>query len=628
MSDQNLRLLAPRLALRTERPQLPLGRYLVENGVISNDQLVQALQMQLRLGAPVGEILMAEGWADRDDISDALAQQHGLARVDLRQQPIDPHLAALKPSAFWLRHRMIPWMRLGHNNLVATARPDLFDQMRADWGSDCPELLPVLASENQISDAIAAHFVQPLAAAAGCRVAPEFSCRNWQPRSAAMMIALVLAIICAALIAPVWCLMGLAVMAIVTLGLFSALKLTGTVAHLLSHGHLTAPQPNLISVSDRVMPRLPKVSVLVPLFRETEIASALIRRLNCLSYPKALLEVILVLEERDALTRDTLARTHLPNWMRVIEVPAHGGLTTKPRAMNYALDFCRGEIIGVWDAEDAPASDQIEQVVTRFAQAGDDVVCLQGILDYYNPRSNWLSRCFTIEYSSWFRVILPGIARLGLVVPLGGTTLFFKRAVLEELGGWDAHNVTEDADLGVRLCRAGYRTELIDTVTFEEANFRVWPWIRQRSRWLKGFMVTYLVHMRRPVRLWADLGAWRFLGFQAFFLGTLGQFMLAPVLWSFWLILLGFDHPIMAVTPMPVVYGVVGLLVLTEVLGLCVGLIAVSRANRRFLSIWVPTMILYFPLGAVAAYKALYELLLRPFFWDKTQHGHAVEEGS
>ncbi len=220
------------------------------------------------------------------------------------------------------------------------------------------------------------------------------------------------------------------------------------------------------------------------------------------------------------------------------------GLTTKPRAMNYALDFCRGEIIGVWDAEDAPVKDQIEHVVSRFAQAPPEVVCLQGILDYYNPRTNWLARCFTIEYASWFRVVLPGIARMGLVVPLGGTTLFFRRDKLEELGGWDAHNVTEDADLGVRLCRAGYRTELIDTVTYEEANCRPWAWVKQRSRWLKGFMVTYLVHMRNPRQLLADLGPVAVpRPFRRFLSAPSAQFLLAPVLWSFWLILLGQATP-------------------------------------------------------------------------------------
>ena len=253
---------------------------------------------------------------------------------------------------------------------------------------------------------------------------------------------------------------------------------------------------------------------MVPLLRESEIAETLVKRLSRLTYPKALLDVVLVLEEGDATTRATLERTELPKWMRVIEVPASDGLTTKPRALNYALDFCRGSLIGIWDAEDAPAPSQIEDVVEHFHHADEDVVCLQGILDYYNPRANWMARCFTIEYATWWRLVIPGIAKLGLVVPLGGTTLFFRRDKLIELGGWDAHNVTEDADLGVRLARAGYRTEIIPTVTMEEANCRVWPWVRQRSRWLKGFAITWAVHMQKPRQTLKDLGLYRFLGLQ------------------------------------------------------------------------------------------------------------------
>ena len=185
--------------------------------------------------------------------------------------------------------------------------------------------------------------------------------------------------------------------------------------------------------------------------------------------------------------------------------------------MNYALDFCRGTIIGVWDAEDAPEPDQIEKVAARFNEAAPNVVCLQGMLDYYNARQNWISRCFTIEYATWWRVVLPGMARLGFVIPLGGTTLFFRRKALEKLGRWDAHNVTEDADLGVRLARHGYVTELIPTVTYEEANCRPWRWVRQRSRWLKGFMITYIVHMRDPAQLLRDLGFKRFMGLQMIF---------------------------------------------------------------------------------------------------------------
>ncbi|WP_336509521.1 glycosyltransferase [Ruegeria lacuscaerulensis] len=409
--------------------------------------------------------------------------------------------------------------------------------------------------------------------------------------------------------------------AVASLLLFMSLRIAGLFACL-----LLSKKPASDEVAPGAPPALPCVSILVPLFKEREIAGALIRRLQRLTYPKALLDIILVLEESDDVTRSTLAEVDLPSWIRTVEVPELNGLTTKPRAMNYALDFCRGEILGVWDAEDAPQPDQIERVVWHFAQAKEDVVCLQGVLDYYNPRTNWRSRGFTIEYNSWFRVVLQGIARLGLVVPLGGTTFFFRRDKLLELGGWDAHNVTEDADLGVRLSRAGYRTEMVDTTTYEEANFRAWPWVRQRSRWLKGFMVTYLVHMRAPLRLLKDLGPLRFFGVQAFFLGTVGQFLLAPVLWLFWLSTFGIPSLLDTIIPNTLMTVLLFLFISAEITNAVVGMIAVSARERRFLMPWVPTMPLYFPLGVLAAYKALWELAINPFFWDKTQHGQAGEE--
>jgi glycosyltransferase XagB len=362
------------------------------------------------------------------------------------------------------------------------------------------------------------------------------------------------------------------------------------------------------------------VTMLVPLFREGDIAPRLVQRLCALSYPRELLDILLVVEEADLLTRRALDRATLPRWMRVITVP-DGPLRTKPRALNYAMNFARGSIIGVWDAEDAPEPDQIHRVVRRFAERGPDLACVQGVLDYYNPRTNWLSRCFTIEYAAWFRIVLPGIERLGLAVPLGGTTLFFRREAIDRLGGWDAYNVTEDADLGIRLARMGYRTELLATVTQEEANCRVLPWIRQRSRWLKGYAMTWAVHMRDPIRLWRDLGAWRFLGVQVLFLGTLSQFALAPLLWSFWLFFLGFGHPLAEAMPLWAFGAMAMLFLVSEVVNLSVMFVAVSGHRHRFLRVWVPFMHAYFPLAALATYKGLWELATRPFYWDKTAHG-------
>ena len=236
---------------------------------------------------------------------------------------------------------------------------------------------------------------------------------------------------------------------------------------------------------------------------------------------------------------------------------------------------------------------------------------MQGILDYYNHRRNWISRCFTIEYATWWRILLPGIARLGLVIPLGGTTLFFRRDILEKLCGWDAHNVTEDADLGVRLARHGYVTELLPTVTFEEANCRAWPWVKQRSRWLKGFLITWIVHMRAPKALLKDLGWKRFLGVQTMFLATFSQFACAPLLWSFWLTLIGVTHPVERTLGSAVLWGMVAVFILSELINLTISALAVSGKPHRHLMGWVLTLPLYYPMGALAAYKGLFECIKR-----------------
>ncbi|AXT26427.1 glycosyltransferase [Ruegeria sp. AD91A] len=599
----------------------PLGTCLLENEVITRSQLDHALSLQARQKAPLGEILVGEGYANRQDVLTALSTQFEWQIADLEQIPPMRGLCELKPVDFWLEHNVIPWMRIGPLLLVATARPDRFATVVAEM-QDCDHaILPVLADSHQIDRVIALHFSQTLANAAETRVNAAQSCRNWTAGSRLVTSATAVSVLFLFALFPAFGLMVLLGAAVGTLVLFAAFRTIGTLAYLGDHMKKPTEPPEAA-----IALRHPCVSIMVPLYKEREIANALVQRLQRLTYPKALLDVILVLEETDDVTRDALAQTALPSWMRVVVVPELNGLTTKPRAMNYALDFCRGDIVGVWDAEDAPQPDQIERVVAHFTQASPEVVCLQGVLDYYNPRTNWRSRCFTIEYNSWFRVILPGIARMGLVVPLGGTTFFFRREKLLELGGWDAHNVTEDADLGVRLCRAGYRTEMVDTTTFEEANFRAWPWVKQRSRWLKGFMVTYLVHMRNPRKLYADLGAVKFFGLQTFFLGTLGQFLLAPVLWIFWLYAMGITNPMEQILSHQMATVLVWLFLATEALNICAGIIAVSARERRFLLPWVPTMFLYFPLGVVAGYKALWELATNPFFWDKTQHGQASED--
>ncbi len=622
MNTLSLPLSAPEVAGAI--PQLqPFGRYLVEQDIIDQNDLVHALDLQCHMDAPLGEILISEGLVERDQILQALAAQRHLQIVDLTRDPPALHLAPKLPASLCLQYHIVPWMALGNTLLVATNRPDQFDKFRACMGPEGARLLPVMADNLQIQHQLSRLYGSELAQKAATRVPAADSCRAWEvnPERRIIWAALILATLIGALVAaPLWTITVAMLFAFVTLLMSTTLKAAAFWSQLRHGPAKTAPQP-----PDMAEYPLPRVSVLVPLLREKEIAGALIKRLTRLTYPKSLLEVVLVLEAEDEITKETLARTDLPDWISVIEVPAANQLTTKPRALNYALDFCKGSIIGVWDAEDAPEADQIERVVNRFREAPDNVACLQGFLDYYNSTSNWISRCFTIEYATWWRMLLPGVARLGLVIPLGGTTLFFRRDILEKLGGWDAHNVTEDADLGLRLARRGYKTELLPTVTYEEANCRAWPWVRQRSRWLKGFLITWCVHMRNPAALVKDLGWLRFWGIQTMLLATFAQFALAPLLWSFWLTLFGMTHPVEITLGSTVMWTMAGVFILAEVINLSIAMVAVSGPRHRHLIGWVLTTPLYFPMGALAAYKGLHEFVISPFFWDKTQHGVTAE---
>lgn len=611
-------LFAPRARpRRAGPPRRPLGQILMDMKAVEPGNMLKALALRDREEARLGDILLTHGWVGEADLMAALSIQWGAKAVDLLADPPDARLADRLGAEFCLAHGLLPWRRIGGATVVATARPEDFAPARAALPAGFGPVVMALAPERDIHAALIAMRQTTLARKAETRVPEGESCRALDMGRGAGLVAGGLGLITAGLVALPGLAFGLlAVWAVLTLVAFSGLKAAALMAEIRGRAREArrpaAPRPSPA--------RLPVVSVMVPLFREDDIAPRLIRRIGRIDYPKELLDILLVVEEDDLATQAALSRRTLPRWMRLVTVP-RGPVRTKPRALNYALDFCRGSIVGIWDAEDAPDPGQIRTVVTRFAAAPAEVVCLQGILDFYNARHNWITRCFAIEYAVWFRTLLPGLARLGLVVPLGGTTLFFRRGVLEELGGWDAHNVTEDADLGLRLARHGYRTELIDTVTEEEPNSRPLAWIRQRSRWQKGFAITWASHMRSPRRLWRDLGPKRFLAVQVMLLGTVSQALLAPVLWTFWALALGLPHPLAGALPGWVMALLAGLFAAAEAVTLAAGFWATRGAGHRHLMKWVPTLHLYVPLASFSAWKALQECVTRPFYWDKTAHG-------
>jgi cellulose synthase/poly-beta-1,6-N-acetylglucosamine synthase-like glycosyltransferase len=269
---------------------------------------------------------------------------------------------------------------------------------------------------------------------------------------------------------------------------------------------LAVMAPRVVSAAPPGDMALPTYTLLVPLYREAAVLPALVDSLLKLDYPRALLDIKLVVEEDDAQTVAVAhAQAARDGALEVIEVPV-GGPRTKPKAANYALAFARGEYLVVYDAEDRPEPDQLKKSVATFRAGPRTTACLQARLHIHNGGHNWLVGMAALDYELWFGKLLPGLDRINAPMPLGGTSNHFRTAVLREIGGWDAFNVTEDADIGIRLSQLGYRVSMLDSVTFEEGPITVDAWLGQRSRWLKGHMQTWLVHMRRPLTLMRRTG--------------------------------------------------------------------------------------------------------------------------
>jgi glycosyltransferase XagB len=593
-----------------------LAARLVAQGLVDPTEMQGLLTLHQSRQGRLSDMLLARGLLDEAQLLEVMAQLWGLRRYRPDDPAPDPRLIDRLGAVACLTNHILPCWRVGNRTVIATAHPEDFHRHQAGLEALYGPLLMAVAPARQIEEALIDARGAGLARLAETRVAASDSCRTYRAealRRPALAFGLVMLLM--VVLWPRAALLAATLFALLAGFSFTGLKVAAWLASL-SRPPPEGPEP--------LIARLPVVSVMVALYRESDIAPRLVKRLGALDYPRELLDVLLVVEAEDHMTRAALERADLPGWMRMVLVP-EGSVKTKPRALNFALDHCRGSLVGVYDAEDAPEPDQIRKIVHRFHARGPEVACLQGQLDFYNPGVNWLSRCFTIEYAAWFRLLLPGIEKLGLAVPLGGTTLFFRRAVLESLGRWDAHNVTEDADLGMRLARRGYRTELIDTTTFEEANCRATSWVKQRSRWIKGFMMTWITHMRDPRLLWRELGPRKFIGFQLLLAGSVLHALLAPVLWALWLLPLGVAHPLASALPA----GGLGVLWLSfmviEGLLIAFGIAGLRRTRHGLNPVWVLSMVVYYPLATLAAYKAAWEMLVEPFYWDKTSHGEFDE---
>ncbi len=367
---------------------------------------------------------------------------------------------------------------------------------------------------------------------------------------------------------------------------------------------------------------LPTYSILVPLYGEANMAPQIVAALTVLDYPVARLEVLIILEADDHATRAAFDSQSLPTHFNIITVP-HVRPKTKPKALNFALKYACGDYVVVYDAEDLPAPGQLRTAARMFANTPDTVACLQGRLLIHNATDSWLTRQFSLEYLALFDGLLPAYQALGLPLPLGGTSNHFPRHILKRIGGWDPHNVTEDADLGIRLVRLGYEARMLPSETWEEAPERFAGWLPQRTRWLKGWMQTWLVHTRQPLRALTDMGLVAFVGFHMIFGGMVlaalvHPFMYVLLVWQYFTIgpfaspIDGAGHLITALTAFNLALGYTSAMVLCAISAL--------RRRQSGLLLHILTLPVYWLLVSAAAWRALWQLLFAPFKWEKTQH--------
>jgi cellulose synthase/poly-beta-1,6-N-acetylglucosamine synthase-like glycosyltransferase len=368
--------------------------------------------------------------------------------------------------------------------------------------------------------------------------------------------------------------------------------------------------------------RLPVYSIVIALYREAVALGGLIAALRQINYPREKLDIKLVLEADDRETLHAIKAMRLAAPFEIIVAP-NIGPRTKPKALNVAMPFVRGEFVAVYDAEDRPEPDQLRTAMQEFAAGEHRLACVQARLTIDNSADNWLTRLFAAEYATLFDVLLPGLANWRLPLPLGGSSNHFRTAVLRQVRGWDPYNVTEDADLGMRLARLGYRCSVIAASTYEEAPARLKPWLRQRTRWCKGWMQTWLVHMRTPGRLARELGPSGFAVFQLLVGGT----VLAALVHTLFLVQLSWELAVRmyagAVAETALVHYHLSILALGYFISAAVGVVGLARRKLLGCS-WALLLIpVYWLLLSLAAWRALFQLVRDPYRWEKTEHGLA-----
>jgi len=608
---------------RLEERQLEVADALVHSGLLTAQEREWALAARERTGSTLESILVTSGLVRRLDLYRLLGELWQVPYVDLTAERLDTELlAGLEPDRL-VRDGWIP-VRMQDDGgvLVASMYPP--DDLRlADIGSwfGCPVQYAV-TTDWDLRYALQRSYRELLldrAALGLWRRSEAQSAREVLfTRQKVVMVAAVVLLAAAFALRPVITAQVISAVCGVAFLICVAFKFVVCMVGAGQEQHEAVTDDDVRALRDE---DLPVYTVLVPMFREANVIGDLVENLARIDYPADKLDILLLLEESDTETIEAARAARPPSTMTIITVP-RGAPQTKPKACNVGLFFARGDFLVIYDAEDKPDPDQLKKAVVAFSRAGENLVCVQAALNYWNVGENTLTRMFTVEYSYWFDYMLPGLDALRLPIPLGGTSNHFRTEALRKLGGWDPFNVTEDADLGIRASALGYSVGVVNSTTYEEANRAKGNWIRQRSRWIKGYMQTVLVHTRKPASLVRVAGPWQALGFMLLIAGTPITFLLVlPMYALFAAVFLFPSHIYAEVFPGWVLWLGLANLIIGNSLMIYVCMMGAFKRGRHELVLWALLNPLYWIMHSLAAYKALWQLATRPHYWEKTAHG-------
>lgn len=603
----------------SESPRI--GDLLVANGVLTDEQIDAALREQRRTGSRIGEVLLHSGAISENDLIVALAEQLQMPPLDIEGGQVYADVVRMIPEEV-ARELLIAPVAADETTLylaVADALDaDALETVRRYTHLEIVEFLAPLSQVFEILEATYQAEYLHLAVDDLRERLPENCAAQVVTGGQKVFLAIV------GVLMLVGFVFSPRATGIAIVGVCSAFYLATSlykfrlIYKALGHPYEVETTDTEVEELDEHL--LPVYSILVPLYKEAGVLPALVAALEGLNYPKTQLDILLLCEEDDEESILAIEAMELPPHFRLIVVP-DAQPKTKPKACNYGLMLARGVVTVIFDAEDRPDPDQLKKVIIAFEKSDPNVTCVQAKLNYYNPDQNLLTRWFTTEYSMWFELLLPGLDADGAPIPLGGTSNHFITERLRDLGAWDPYNVTEDADLGIRLHKAGYRTAMVDSTTLEEANSDVRNWIRQRSRWIKGYIQTYLVHMRNPLLLMKQAGFKGFVSFQLLVGGTF-IFLLNPIFWAlttiFFLTHAGF---IQAIFPTSIFYLAASMLFVGNFVFLYLNVAGSIQRGLFGLAKYALISPLYWGLMSVAAWKGFMQLITNPFYWEKTTHG-------